>query len=256
MAMNLFNAPQNLLLVGLCVALASYIQSLTGFAFGLIFLGLVSSFQLMLIPEATNVITLISLIQTVIYFHEFPLTSEWKVVRPAIWPSLAGVALGVMLLSWLSGNALHWLRITLGVAILMSGGLLLARVQTKVRLNKPGTFALTGLVSGLMSGMFSTGGPPMVYLLYRQPLGLEVIRQCMLVMFGIGQLVRLAIVVATGQFTIGSIGYALLAIPLVFLITKGHKHFPLGLSPAITFRIAAILLLITGTGLILSSIEK
>lgn len=153
----------------LCITLASYVQSLTGFAFGLIFLALVGVFDLIPVGVAANAVTLITLSQTYIYFREYPLTDDWRVIRPAIWPSLGGVVAGLALLFWLSDSA------------------------------------LTGLLAGLMGGMFSTAGPPLVYKLYRQPLSLPVIRQALLVMFGLSQLVRLGIVLIMGQFTPASI---------------------------------------------------
>ncbi|MDP2164327.1 MAG: hypothetical protein Q8S32_18365 [Burkholderiaceae bacterium] len=201
----------------LCITLASYVQSLTGFAFGLIFLALVGVFDLIPVGVAANAVTLITLSQTYIYFREYPLTDDWRVIRPAIWPSLGGVVAGLALLFWLSDSA------------------------------------LTGLLAGLMGGMFSTAGPPLVYKLYRQPLSLPVIRQALLVMFGLSQLVRLGIVLIMGQFTPASIAYAVLALPLLFVVTRYNRRYPLKLSPVAVSRVAAGLLLMAGTSLIATS---
>jgi hypothetical protein len=201
----------------LCITLASYVQSLTGFAFGLIFLALVGVFDLIPVGVAANAVTLITLSQTYIYFREYPLTDDWRVIRPAIWPSLGGVVAGLALLFWLSDSA------------------------------------LTGLLAGLMGGMFSTAGPPLVYKLYRQPLSLPVIRQALLVMFGLSQLVRLGIVLIMGQFTPASIAYAVLALPLLFVVTRYNRRYPLKLSPVAVSRLAAGLLLMAATSLIATS---
>jgi hypothetical protein len=201
----------------LCITLASYVQSLTGFAFGLIFLALVGVFDLIPVEVAANAVTLITLSQTFFYFREYPLTDDWRVIRPAIWPSLGGVVAGLALLFWLSDSA------------------------------------LTGLLAGLMGGLFSTAGPPLVYKLYRQPLSLPVIRQALLVMFGLSQLVRLGIVLIMGQFTPASIAYAVLALPLLFVVTRYNRRYPLKLSPVAVSRVAAGLLLMAGTSLIATS---
>lgn len=74
----------NTLWILLCVALAAYVQGLTGFAFGLIFLALVGMFDLIPIATAANAVTLITLSQTLIHFREFPITPEWRVIQPAI----------------------------------------------------------------------------------------------------------------------------------------------------------------------------
>ena len=62
----------------LCITLASYVQSLTGFAFGLIFLALVGVLDLIPMEVAANAVTLITLSQTLFYFREYPLTDDWR----------------------------------------------------------------------------------------------------------------------------------------------------------------------------------
>lgn len=238
----------------LCIALASYVQCLTGFAFGLIFLALVGVFDLIPVEVAANAVSLITLSQTLLYFRETPLTDDWRVIRPAIWPSLVGVVAGLALLFWLSDSALYLLKIALGISVVGSAALLVMRFEPKTEIDPPRSFALTGLLAGLMGGLFSTAGPPLVYKLYRQPLSLPVIRQALLVMFGLSQLVRLGMVLVTGQFTPNSIAYAVLAVPLLFLVTRSNRRYPLKLSPVAISRVAAVLLLMAGVGLIVTAL--
>ena len=240
----------NTLWILLCVALAAYVQGLTGFAFGLIFLALVGMFDLIPIATAANAVTLITLSQTLIHFREFPITPEWRVIQPAIWPSLIGVIGGLALLYWLGDSALFLLKIALGVSVVGSAALLVMRFQPKTEMDTAASFAWTGVLAGLMGGMFSTAGPPLVYKLYRQPLSLAVIRQALLVRVGLSQLVRLATVLITGQFTPASALYAVLAVPLLFGVTWGNRHYPLKLSPVAVSRVAAGLLLMAGVSLI------
>lgn len=234
----------------LCITLASYVQILTGFAFGLIFLALVGVFDLIPVAVAANAVTLITLSQTLIYFREHPLTDEWKVIRPAVWPSLVGVVAGLALLVWLSESALYALKIALGVSVVGSAVLLVKRFEPKTKIDPPSSFALTGLLAGLMGGLFSTAGPPLVYKLYRQPLSLPVIRQALLVMFGLSQMVRLTTVLVFGKFTPDSIVYGALAVPLVFMVTRYNRRYPPKLSPLAVSRVAATLLLMAGLSLI------
>lgn len=234
----------------LCIGLASYVQNLTGFAFALVFLALVGVFDLLPIAEAANAVTVITLTQTVIYFREYPLTPEWRVVKPVIAPSLIGVLLGLGLLVWLSSSALYLLKIALGFAVMGSAALLVMRFQTKTQMDSPASFAVTGLFSGLMGGLFSTAGPPLVYKFYRQPLSQPVVRQALLVMFGINQLVRLIAVLIAGQFTLTSLVFAVMALPLQFLVTRGNRRHPLKLSSVAISRLSAALLFIAGCGLI------
>src|SRR3990167_10767439 len=121
----------------LCITLASYVQTLTGFAFGLIFLALVGVFDLIPVGVAANAVTLITLSQTVIHFREYPLTDDWRVIRPAIWPSLGGVGAGLALLFWLSDSALYLLKMALGVSVIGSAALLVVRFVPKAQIDPP-----------------------------------------------------------------------------------------------------------------------
>ena len=84
-------------------------------------------------------------------------------------------------------------------------------------------------------------------------LSLPMIRQALLVMFGLSQMLRLALVLVTGQFTPASLIYAVLAVPLLFLVTRGNRHYPLNISPAAVSRVAAALLLMAGVSLIVTA---
>jgi hypothetical protein len=205
------------------------------------------------VEVAANAVTLITLSQTFIYFREYPLTVDWRVIRPAIWPSLGGVLAGLALLFWLSDSALHLLKIALGMTVMGSAALLVIKFKSKSEIDSPGSFALTGLLAGLMGGLFSTAGPPLVYKLYRQPLSLPVIRQALLVMFGLSQLVRLGVVLISGQFTPASIAYSVLAVPMLLAVTYYNRRHPPKLSTEAVSRMAAVLLFMAGASLIATS---
>jgi Mn2+/Fe2+ NRAMP family transporter len=74
--------PFTLIALTACVVLASYVQNLTGFALGLIFLGLVSVFHLLPISVAGNAITLMTLVQSALYLREHLLTPKCIKVTP------------------------------------------------------------------------------------------------------------------------------------------------------------------------------
>lgn len=239
--------------VASCMAVATYVQALTGFAFSLLFIGLISTFDLVPLDEATNAISVITLIQTAAYFRANPLQKDWKPIRPAIFPSILGVLVGVGLLVWLSGHALYLLKYALGAVIVLTALTMLANPVTWPQLSSPQHFQFTGLLSGLMGGLFSTAGPPLVYLLYRQPLPQRVVHQCLFLMFAIGQVVRLAFIALAGNFTWRSLLYIALSLPIVLLVQHTNHRFPLNLSSRATTRLAAGLLILAGTGLIYSN---
>lgn len=235
-----------------CVAIATYVQNLTGFAFGLILLGLVSVLRLASVPDAANAATLLTLANTVSYLRLNPLKPQWRVVKPAILPSLLGVAGGVALLAWLSSNAALALRGVLGVAIVSCAVLLLVSASPRAEISGPGSFRAIGLVSGLMGGMFSSAGPPLVFHLYRQPLPRDIVQQCLVLMFGINQLLRLALILASGRFTAHSLMLGLSAFPVVYAVTWWQHRHPPAISATTIRRATAGLLMCAGGSMVVS----
>lgn len=243
------------LYVASCMALATYVQALTGFAFSLLFIGLVSTFDLVPMNEATNAISVITLVQTAAFFRDHPLHPGWERIKPAIVPCVLGVLIGTALLIWLSGHALYLLKYALGAVIVITALSMLGQPVTWPQLSSVRVYRITGLISGLMGGLFSTAGPPLVYLLYRQPMPLQWVHQCLFLMFAIGQTVRLAFLLLTGSFTWRSLLYIVLSMPIVWLVHKTHARFPIRLSASATVRLAAVLLMLAGAGLIYSNGE-
>ncbi|QTX20472.1 TSUP family transporter [Comamonas aquatica] len=173
------------------VALASVCQNLTGFAFGLIFVGVAGALQLMPIADAANVACLLSLVNGAVYLRSHPFEPRWDVLQPLAITSLLGTLLGLALLHWLSGSALGVLRMILGAAIVLCAVvLLLQKAQRTAPSPWPSTW-LAGGLAGVLGGLFSTSGPPLVYHLYRQPLSPLVVRQSLLALFLMGNVLRL-----------------------------------------------------------------
>jgi uncharacterized membrane protein YfcA len=240
-----------LLFVG-CVAIATCIQNLTGFAFGLILLGLVSMLDLASVPDAANASTVLTLVNAASYFRWHRLRPEWRIVRPAIMPSLIGVGVGVALLTWLSGNAAQVLRGLLGFAILACAFGLLVESKPRSTLSSPAAFAAVGAMSGVMGGMFSSAGPPLVYHMYRQPTSREVIQQCLFLMFAINQVLRLVLVAGTGRFSLHSAILSAAAVPAVYVVTwLQHRYMPT-VGIVTTRRVVSGLLILAGGSLLVS----
>ena len=237
-----------------CVAVATYIQNLTGFAFALILLGMVSVLRLASVPDAANAATLLTLANTVSYLRLHPLKPQWRVVQPAIVPSLIGVAVGVALLAWLSSNAALALRGILGIAIVACALLLLFSAAPRATLAGRGRFRLVGALSGLMGGLFSSAGPPLVFHMYRQPLPRDVIQQCLVLMFGINQLLRLALILASGRFTQHSLLLGLSAFPVVYAVTWWQHRHPPSMTASTSRPVTAGLLMLAGVSMIISLI--
>ncbi len=240
----------NVLVFMLCVAFATYAQNLTGFAFSLILLGLVSVFHVASVHDAANAAMVLTLVNAFTYFRARPGEVPWKLMKPALNGSTVGVLVGLILLSWLSGSAVAWLRGLLGVSILGCAALLVLQARPLPRVSGAASFAMIGALSGVLGGLFSSSGPPIVFHMYRQPLERELVRRALLLMFAFNALVRLVVVLSTGQFSWYSALLAASAIPVVYAVTRLHHRLPLRLSPGALKWAVASLLAVAGITLI------
>lgn len=236
------------------VALASLCQNLTGFAFGLIFVGVAGALQLMSIADAANVACLLSLVNGAVYLRSHPFSPRWDVLKPLAITSLVGTLLGLAMLQWLSGSALGVLRMVLGAAIVVCAVVLLAQKTQRATLSPWPVTWLMGSVAGVLGGLFSTSGPPLVYLLYRQPLSLQVVRQSLLALFLMGNVLRLGVVVAMGDLAWSSVLVSAVALPVVALVTWLSAKHPPPLSERVLQWLVCALLVLAGVSLLWSAL--
>jgi uncharacterized membrane protein YfcA len=229
------------------VAGAVYAQAITGFALALILLGLIGATNLVPLPDAVNASTIIAFCTAWTFLYRRRALRVERVLIPTVVASAAGIVVGALLLTWLAGTAYQVLRLVLGASIVACALSLWRAAQPLPSLSSPAVYAITGGVSGLLAGMFSAPGPPLVYLLYRQPKPLAWIQQSLMVVFGLGTLLRLLIVVPSGQFSLLSLQLAAEAVPVVFVVTFYTARRAPPLSPKLLRSLVCALLI--GTGL-------
>lgn len=234
----------------LFVAVATYAQTVTGFAQALILLGLIGVTGVVPLADAINAATVLGLLNawTVLYWR-------WPVrFEPVLWPAIVAsaicIVIGAILVTWLVGVAFELVRLLLGVGIAACALLLWRKADPLPRVSSTSTFAATGAISGLMAGMFSTPGPPMVYLMYRQPMPHSRIQESLILMFGVGSILRLAVVVPAGHFSLQSAQLAAEAFPVVLLITTFAARRPPPVSQERLRNVVCLLLIATGIGMI------
>ena len=232
------------------VALAAYAQNLTGFALALLVLGMVGVTDLVPLTDAANAVTVMALTSTCTFlYRRWPVRME-RSLWPAIVSSIPTAVAGTILTAWLAGAAYEVLRLLLGASIAGCAVLLWCAARPRKTVSSPAAFALAGGMSGLLGGMFSASGPPLVYLLYRQPLAHARIQESLMVFFGVGSLLRLTIVVSAGSFSARAVALAAEAIPVVFAVTAVTAGQPPPLSPKLLKAIVCLLLVATGAGLV------
>jgi len=237
------------------VGVAAYCQNLTGFAFALLLLGMVGAFGLMPIPDAANVASVLSLVNAWAYWRYNRVCFDWELLRPVLASSLLGVLAGVVLLEWLSTNAVTTLRLLLGLAIMGCAVLLLIQGGPRERPSgKPALWFFGGL-SGLLGGLFSTSGPPMVYHLYRQPMDRGAVRECLFMMFAANAALRLVLVAGSGQLTWHSLFLAACAVPVVAGVSWWQSRHPPRIPRRAVEWLVCGLLLLAGASLVWTSLS-
>ena len=233
----------------LCVALATFAQNATGFAFGLLLLGLTSLLQLAPVETVANVSSVLTLVNACILLRRRP-ALRLRLLLAVLACSVVGVVAGVELLGVLGQHARNLLQMLLGTTIVLCSLLLVFQAQALPRLSRWPVFSGFALLSGMMGGMFSSAGPPLVYQLYRQPLPAEVVRDTLILVFACNALLRLVLVSASGRFDSAAGYLSLEALPLVLLLTRYMRNNPPKFSPR-TLRLGVFaLLLLAGASLL------
>jgi hypothetical protein len=237
------------LLFLLFVALAVYAQNLTGFALALILLGLVGVTNLVPLTDAVNAVTVMILVNAIVFlWRRWPLRLE-RSLWPAVASSLVGAVAGIVLLTWLAGAAYQVLRLLLGISIVACALLLWQAARPLATVSSARSFLWVGGLSGVLGGMFSAAGPPLVYLMYRQPWETARIQESLILFFGMGALLRLAIVVPAGHFSPHAVQLAAEAVPVVLLVTAFAAGRPSPMSPRLLKGLVCVLLIATGAGM-------
>jgi uncharacterized membrane protein YfcA len=231
-------------------AIAAYVQTLTGFAMGLILVGGVGLSGVMSLPDAAVLISVLTVVNGVVVFARNWHGVAWRELGLSFAGSLLALFAGYALLQVLAEASLDWLRLVLGLVIVVSSLQLLWRPQPLPQRSPAASFAGFGVIAGLMGGMFSTSGPPLVYHFYRQPMPHDTVRKTLLLYFGISGIIRLGMVAASGHVPPLSLWWSLLAIPVVMGVTVLARRWPPPLGQAAMRRIVFVLLMLSGLSLL------
>ncbi|MCG2593392.1 TSUP family transporter [Ramlibacter sp. XY19] len=234
-----------------CVAVASAAQGLTGFALALILLGLAGLFELAPLPDVANVATVLSLASAAVALRGPRKAVDWAALRSTALGTVVGVPAGVALLAWLDANVVMALRLLLGIVVIACALVVLRRAAPLVQRSSKASFAGIGVLAGLLGGLFSASGPPLVWQFYRQPIALDAVRDTLVATLAAGALLRLAMVVASGRFTARSLLLGALAVPLSMAITWWMRSHPPAWPRAAVLKLVCALLVVTGLGLVL-----
>src|SRR5690606_10392687 len=118
------------------------------------------------------------------------------------------------------------LQLLLGVTIIGCAAIVFLRTRPLDQLSSRTVSGSYGLLSGLLGGLFAATGPPLVYHYYRQPLAIDVIRETLVAAIGLAAILRLVLVLGTGQFTGLSVLLSVLGTPVAMGVSWWMRRHP------------------------------
>jgi uncharacterized membrane protein YfcA len=243
---TIFQSAPQFLAACLVLAVAEAVYVLLGFGAGLIAVWLLA----LLLPELRDVVVVLLLVS-------FP--AEIWVVRSS-WRSISwrgvlviftGVGLGIPLGTWL----LHWanagfLLTALGMLLVVVGAAFLVLDKPPGRRPPEWLAPIVGLVSGILTGLFGTGGPPLILYYRLSGAAKAAFRGNLMAVFLLMTFVRVPSYAVFGLITAPRMWSALAVLPAVILGALIGNGIHLRIEEATFRRLVSAALLVIG-GLLL-----
>ena len=160
--------PENILYIILLAAGASFVQRTTGFGFG-IFIMTALPFLMPSYAEAVTLSGILSLTSSTVVMLKYLKYVSWKRILPILAAFLVMSALAVFMLERIEGRTM---RIILGLILILLSLYFCFFKERLQKVIKPtsGWQIGSGVISGVMGGLFGMQGPPVVlYLVNSEP---------------------------------------------------------------------------------------
>ncbi|NQT85135.1 sulfite exporter TauE/SafE family protein [bacterium] len=190
---------------------AAVVQSTSSFGFGVVCVALMPIFGAPL-ADVVVLVTLLVTVNLAIALWRLRAHVRW---RPVAWV-LVGVPFGLPVGLYLLGHGPEW-----ALRALLGGVLVFMAVEPFFRRNRPpaaghrGWAVATGVISGVLGGALSTGGPPIVIYFYRMRWSKELTKAAVLLAFVGTVTFRLVAYVPAGMYNAYRLEAAAFALPAV-----------------------------------------
>jgi uncharacterized membrane protein YfcA len=192
------------------IFLASVLRGFTGFGFGLAAVPLLS-----LVLPPTQVVPLVVVLQVIVGAGGLRgawYQTDWRAMRGLAPGLLIGIPTGLLILTAFRPNTV---RLAIGLIIAASVVLLWRGARLPPNPSRLLTMAV-GTVSGVISGLASMGGPPMVVYLLALGHGANVVRATSIVYFMLSGLTSAAAMTYRGLIDREVLLWAVAAIPATY----------------------------------------
>ena len=137
----------------------------------------------------------------------------------------------------------------LGVVVLIAGLTLYVRPRLRATRSLSSSFVVAGTLGGVLGGLFSIPGPPIIYHFYVQPMAMQQVRLTLIGIFGAVSLLRLLLLFTLDSVESEALYLGLISIPMVALTTALFVRYPPALSELSVRRAAFVLLSVMGVGI-------
>ena len=226
--------------------LGAFVQTVTGFALGMILIALAAGLELVSIPVLTATASLLSLANVCMALRGQTNNIHWGFWGFITLGQVPAIGLGLWLMLYLHNSAVVTLQLLLGLFVLLGSISMMGRnVEIESPSKKPARL-IAGVAGGLCGGMFSASGPVMGWFFYRQPLAIEVIRPTLLACFGVTTSVRTLMLAVKGELNQEIAMLTLASLPMIVLGTWLGKKYAARIAPELLRRGAFGLLTVMG----------
>ena len=208
-----------LLYFSVMVVIATAVQTITGFALGLILVALCTAFGVMSVIDCAAIVSLVSMMNTGLLLRRSYRDLNGHVVMAIMLGLIPTLLLGFYWLDQVGRDQVSLLRTIIGAMVLVAGTTLMLRPSPYSSLSAKPLFFGSGLIGGLFGGLFSAAGAPIAYLMYRQPLAISVIRSSLLAVFFLSTFVRAVTGGFAGHYTPDVLIKTLVAAPVMLVTT-------------------------------------
>ena len=218
----------------IAVFVAGVVKGLTGFGFSL---AAVPFLVLLLGPRtAIPIVIILNALTNIGLYLSVRKSANLGRIKPLIIAGIVSVPVGMVLLLVLNVTIL---KIIIGCTICIFALAFLVGFKRQVRNEKRGLIA-AGLLSGVLNGAISTGGPPVILFLSNQGDAKQPFRANLIAYFFFLSLASVPIFFAGGLVTFTVTRYALIFFPALVLGALAGNWL-LRRVPEETFRIIALL---------------
>lgn len=224
-------------------------QAFTGFAIGIFVLGAAVILQLVSLETTATAINIMTVVNTAVALRGNLHLLDRKLLIRTLIGVLPGVPLGLLLLTFLSTRSAQLLQLLLGVVVLIAGVTLYIQPRLRATRSPSGSFVVAGALGGVLGGLFSIPGPPIIYHFYVQPMAMQQVRLTLIGIFGAVSLIRLLFLLTLGSVGSDALYLGLISIPMVALTTAIFVKYPPALSEVTVRRAAFVLLTAMGVGI-------